>query len=139
MVAMTIAASVSRQHQPFGQEFCFAEWCVAPTSYEPSAAAVDVGLHVRSDAKGAAQRPDHPQAWLLSESGQLTGGPQSRLGRLIGPGESYDTVLAFTIQAPPRSCPKLVMSEGGWPSFMGLGYAPSPFTELVDWPLCKAS
>jgi hypothetical protein len=138
LVAMTIAASVSRQHQPFGREFCFAEWCVAPTSYQPNATGVDVGLHVRSDAKAALQRPDHPQAWLESQPGQSTGGPQPSLDRQVGPGETYDAVLAFPIPAP-RSCPRLVVSEGAWPSFVGLGYAPSPFTERVDWPLCEAS
>jgi hypothetical protein len=28
------------------------------------------------------------------------------------------------------------VSEGAWPPFLGLGYAPSPFTERASWQLC---
>jgi hypothetical protein len=124
------------RHQSYEQEFCFAEWCVAPTSYDPGPAAVEVGVHVRSDAKAVGQRPDHPQAWLVEQSGLQIGGPQPTLDRLVGQGESFDSKLVFRIGAP-SACPRLVMSEGAWPSF--IGYAPSPFTERVDWPLCDKS
>jgi hypothetical protein len=123
-------------HLAYQQEFCFGEWCVSPASYTPGPEAVMVGVHVRSDAKSATQRPDHPQAWLVAQSGNRVGGPQPALGRSVGPGESFDTVLGFPT---PRSaaCPRLLMSEGAWPPFLGVGYAPSPFTEWVDWPLCS--
>ncbi len=106
-----------------------------PTTYDPGPTSITIGMHVRSDAKTASQHPDHPQAWLVEESGVQTGGPQPSLDRLVGPGESYDATLLFPVGAPGK-CPKILVSEGAWPSFLGLGYAPSPFTERVDWPLC---
>jgi hypothetical protein len=134
VAGLTIAGGVSVQHLPYQSEFCFAEWCVTPTTYVPGTNVARVAVHVRSDAKAASQRPDHPQAWLTA-SGVLAGGPQTDLDRLIGPGESYDTTLAFSIRSA-GTCPRLQMSEGAWPSFLGLGYTPSPFSERVDWPLC---
>lgn len=130
---MSAAATVHQSR--YGQEFCFAEWCVTPTSYDPGSVSVHVGMHVRSDARATTQRPDHPQAWLLDNSGAQAGGPQASLDRQVGPGESFDANLVFPAPAS-RTCPRLVMSEGAWPAFLGLGYAPSPFTERVEWPLC---
>lgn len=139
VVAAAFAALMSNAatiHQlRYRQEFCFAEWCVTPTSYDPGSVSVQVGMHVRSDARAATQRPDHPQAWLLDQSGAQAGGPQANLDRQVGPGESFDATLVFPAPAS-RACPRLVMSEGAWPAFLALGYAPSPFTERVEWPLC---
>ncbi|HUY73912.1 MAG TPA: hypothetical protein VMW11_05325 [Candidatus Dormibacteraeota bacterium] len=133
-LAMTSAGTTIHQ-LPFRQEFCFAEWCVTPTSYAPGTGAMQVGVHVRSDAKAATQRPDHPQAWLVGQAGSRAGGPQADLDRQVGPGASFDATLVFPVPTP-HACPRLVMSEGAWPAFLGLGYAPSPFTERVEWPLC---
>jgi hypothetical protein len=135
LMAVMFAAGATIHHVSYQQEFCFAEWCVAPTSYAPGTVEVQVGVHVRSDAKAASQRPDHPQAWLVQQSGSQTGGPQATLDRLVGPGDSYEATLVFPAPSS-RACPRLLMSEGAWPSLLGLGYAPSPFTERVDWPLC---
>ncbi len=135
IAGLTFAGSVTIRHVPYQHEFCFAEWCVTPTSYETAPGAERIDLQVRSDAKAASQRPDHPQAWLVVRSGEQVGGPQPGLDRLVGPGEAYDTTLVFT-DGDAGACPHLLMSEGAWPSFTGLGYAPSPFTERVDWPLC---
>ncbi|HSP08758.1 MAG TPA: hypothetical protein VLU92_04095 [Candidatus Dormibacteraeota bacterium] len=134
LAALTSGGATTHQ-LPYRQEFCFAEWCATPTSYTPGSAMVQVGMHVRSDAKAATQRPDHPQAWLLELSGAQVGGPQADLDRQVGPGASFDATLVFPVPAP-QACPRLVMSEGAWPAFLGLGYAPSPFTERVEWPLC---
>ncbi len=123
-------------HLPYQREFCFAEWCVTPTAYYPGPDSAEVSVHVRSDAKALSQRPDHPQAWLVEQSGALVGGPQGGLDRTAGPAQSYDVSLVFAARAA-GACPRFLMSEGAWPSFLGLGYAPSPFTERVDWPLCR--
>ncbi len=133
LAATSAAAAI--HHLSYRQEFCFAEWCVTPTSYEPGTGTVQVGLHVRSDAKAATQRPDHAQAWLVQESGSQAGGPEASLDRQVGPGDTYDATLVFSAPVS-RACPRLLMSEGAWPSFLGLGYAPSPFTERAEWPLC---
>lgn len=37
----------------------------------------------------------------------------------------------------PGTCPRLLVSEGEWPPFLGLGYAASPFTARVEWRLCE--
>ena len=135
LIATWIAAnSVKVIHQQNQREFCFAERCIAPTSYQQTGGASEVVVHVRNDAKAASQRPDHPQAWLVEQSGTKTGGGQPNLERLLGPGEFYDLTLSFPVT--PSACPRLAIREGAWPSFLGLGYAPSPFSETVDWPLC---
>jgi hypothetical protein len=48
-----------------GHEYCFVEWCIALQSTTIGTRAVTVVVQVRSDAKQASQRPDHPQAWVI--------------------------------------------------------------------------
>jgi len=119
-----------------GHEHCFAEWCIAPGSTTMGARAVTVKVQVRSNAKQASQRPDHPQAWLIDATGRQIGGPQHELDGLLAPGDSYIANLTFST-SQPGTCPKLLVAEGGWPSFLGLGYAASPFTAKVEWRLCE--
>lgn len=122
--------------EPGDHEYCFTEWCIAPQSTAADIREITVQVQVRSDAKQASQRPDHPRAWLLEATGREVGGPQPALDRLLAPGDSYVTTLAFeTSQA--GACPMLVVSEGGWPPFLGLGYAPGPFTARVQWRICE--
>jgi hypothetical protein len=119
-----------------GHEHCFAEWCIAPQSATISGGQVTVSARVRSDAKQASQRPDHPQAWIIDAAGRQIGGPQHALDELVAPGDSYVTTLTFTT-SQPGTCPRLLVSEGGWPSFLGLGYQASPFTAQAEWRLCE--
>jgi hypothetical protein len=122
--------------QAGGREYCFAEWCIAPNRVSLDTQTVTVTVTVRSDAKQASQKPDHPQVWVLDAAGRQVGGPQHSLDRLVAPGESYVATLTFsTSQA--GTCPRLLVSEGGWPPFLGLGYAASPFTATVEWRLCE--
>jgi hypothetical protein len=119
-----------------GHEYCFAEWCIAPARVSLETQTVTVTVTVRSDAKQASQKPDHPQVWVIDAAGRQVGGPQHSLDRLVTPGESYVATLTFsTSQA--GTCPRLLVSEGGWPPFLGLGYAASPFTATVEWRLCE--
>jgi hypothetical protein len=121
-----------------GHEYCFAEWCIAPARVSLEAQTVTVTVTVRSDAKQASQKPDHPQVWVIDAAGRQVGGPQHSLDRLVAPGESYVATLTFsTSQA--GTCPRLLVSEGGWPPFLGLGYAASPFTATVEWRLCEVN
>ena len=117
-------------------EHCFGEWCIAPESTTIDLQAVTVRVRVRSDAKQASQKPDHPQAWVSDAMGRQSGGPQHALDRQLGPGDSYMATLIFST-SKPGTCPKLLVSEGGWPPFLGLGYAASPFTATVEWRLCE--
>jgi len=93
-----------------------------------------VHVTVRSSALSIAQRPDHPQAWLVDRQGRQFGGPQPALDRKVGPGQSFDVDLSF--RSVTLTCQTFVVAEGAWPGFLGLGYAPSPFTERVSWRLC---
>src|ERR1700730_18072434 len=131
---------VTRESAPVtetgGHEYCFAEWCIAPTRVSFAAPPVSVSVTVRSDAKQASQKPDHPQVWVIDAAGRHFGGPQHSLDRLIAPGDSYTSTLTFDTQ-DPGSCPRLQVSEGGWPPFLGLGYAASPFTATAEWRLCE--
>ncbi len=138
ILVVTVAALALRGMQPDPQadhaEFCFAEWCVAPASMGMSGSSTVVHVVVRSSALGVTQRPDHPQAWLVDGQGRQMGGPQPTLDRPVGPGQSFNADLSFASGQP--ACNTFVVAEGAWPAFLGLGYAPSPFTERVSWRLC---
>jgi hypothetical protein len=121
-----------------GTEYCFAEWCIAPESTTIGIQTVTVRVRVRSDAKQASQKPDHPQAWVIDALGRQSGGSQHALDGLLAPGDSYMATLTFST-SKPGTCPRLLVSEGGWPPFLGLGYAASPFTSWVEWRLCEIS
>jgi hypothetical protein len=121
-----------------GHEYCFAEWCIAPQSTTIGSQSVTVRLRVRSDAKQAPQRPDHPQAWLVDAAGGQIGSSEHALDGVLGPGDSYMTTLTFRTPQP-GDCPSLLVSEGAWPGFLGLGYAASPFTARVEWRLCEVA
>ena len=140
LIAVVGAIAVDRGSSPTqeagGNEYCFAEWCIAPQSTTIGAQAVTVRMRVRSDAKQASQRPDHPQAWVIDASGHESGGPQQALDGLLAAGDSYVATLTFS-SSHPGPCPKLLVSEGAWPRFLGLGYAASPFTARVEWRLCE--
>ena len=139
-IALFGAIAVSRESSPAKEsgahEHCFAEWCIAPQSATIGVDAVTVRVSVRSDAKQASQKPDHPQAWLIDATGRQIGGPQHALDGLLAPGDSYMATVTFST-SQPGTCPRLLVSEGGWPPFLGLGYAVSPFTASVEWRLCE--
>ena len=142
VIALVGVIALGREAAPVqearGHEHCFAEWCIAPQSATVGAQAVTVGVRVRSDAKQASQRPDHPQAWVIDAAGRQIGGPQHALDGLLGPGDSYVATLTF-ITTQAGTCPRLRVSEGGWPSFLGLGYQRSPFTATAEWRLCDVA
>jgi len=127
------------QPRPQGDhaEFCFAEWCIAPASMDVRGSSTLVHAVVRSSALTITQRPDHPQAWLIDEAGRELGGPQHVLDQPVGPGQSFSADLTFA--SATLTCQTFVVSEGAWPPFLGLGYAPSPFTERVSWRLCPSN
>jgi hypothetical protein len=134
--AIVIARPGAPMHEAGSHEYCFAEWCIAPNRVSIVAQTVMVTVTVRSDAKQASQKPDHPQVWVIDAAGRQVGGPQHSLDRLIAPGDSFTSTLTFDTQ-DPGSCPRLLVSEGGWPPFLGLGYAASPFTATAEWRLCE--
>jgi hypothetical protein len=140
VVALVAVIAVERAVGPAqeagGHEHCFAEWCISPQSVMIGTQEITVRARVRSDAKQASQRPDHPQAWVVDAAGRQIGGPQHALDGLLAPGDSYVTTLTFST-SEPGTCPRLLVSEGGWPSFLGLGYQTSPFTAQAEWRLCE--
>jgi hypothetical protein len=120
--------------QPEHEQFCFAEWCIAPTALTHAGSISVVRVQVRSDARSSTQRPDHPQAWLVDPQGRMVGGPVTELSGPVGPQAGYAADLSFAVAT--TRCSTFVVSEGAWPSFLGLGYTPSPFTERASWHLC---
>ena len=134
--AIAIDQEISPTKEAGGHEYCFAEWCIAPKSTAMDIQSMTVRVLVRSDAKKASQRPDHPQAWVIDATGRHIGGPQHALDGILAAGDSYVANLTFST-SQPGACPSLLVSEGGWPPFLGLGYAASPFTARVEWRLCE--
>jgi len=141
ILGLTVAGLTLWGMQPHPQgdhaEFCFAEWCIAPDSMDRSGSSTLVHTVVRSSALAIAQRPDHPQAWLVDGQGRQAGGPQPALDRPVSPGQSFDADLSFATAT--STCQTFVVAEGAWPRFLGLGYAPSPFTERASWRLCLSN
>ena len=139
ILMLSVAGFTAWGQQPHHQrdldQFCFAEWCIAPTAVTHSDSKTAVDVEVRSQARSATQRPDHPQAWVVDPKGKLIGGPQARLNQAIGPQQDYSTELVFPLVT--GRCATFLVGEGAWPSFLGLGYAPSPFTETASWQLCS--
>jgi hypothetical protein len=136
--AIVAVQGSSPLREPGTNEYCFAEWCITPQSATTDGHGITIQVRVRSDAKQASQRPDHPQAWLIEATGGQIGGPQPSLDDQLGPGDSYVATLGFNT-SQPGACPMLMVSEGGWPPFLGLGYTPSPFTTRVDWRVCETA
>ena len=136
LVAILVTRPSAPVREAGGHEHCFAEWCIAPTRVALDTQTVTVTVTVRSDAKQASQKPDHPQVWVVDGAGRQVGGPQHPLDRLIAAGDSYTSTLNFTT-SQPGDCPRLLISEGGWPPFLDLGYAASPFTATAEWRLCE--
>jgi hypothetical protein len=139
LVALVGGIALNQEGSPVpmagANEYCFAEWCIAPRAASIGLLAIVVNVRVRSDAQHVSQRPDHPQAWVIDASGRQIGGPQHTLDGIVGPGDTYTAALTFDT-SHPGTCPALLVSEGAWPPFLGLGYAASPFTTRVQWRLC---
>lgn len=142
VIAAATAIAVDRESSPTkeggGHDYCFAEWCVARQSTAFGSQSVAVRVLVRSDAKQASQRPDHPQAWVIDATGRQIGGPQHALDGMVAPGDSYMASLSFSTPQP-GDCSTFLVSEGAWLAFLGLGYASSPFIARVEWRLCEVA
>lgn len=138
LVVAVIGLSVLAQQphpQPDHGTFCFAEWCITPIGLQANESTTLVDLVVDSTARSATQRPDHPQAWIVGPDGRMTGGPQPQLDGAIRPQQQYTVQLRFGVTT--AGCATFLVSEGAWPPFLRLGYAPSPFTERASWRLCS--
>src|SRR5262249_7381591 len=133
IAGLTIAAMQPQQQHGLTR-FCFAEWCIQPVAARTASDQTFVDVRVASTARAASQRPDHPPAWLTDSRGHSAGGPQSLLEREVGPGETYSARLVFA--GAVSGCADFVVAEGAWLPFLGLGYAPSPFTERASWRIC---
>jgi hypothetical protein len=133
LAGLTIAGTQPQQQDALAR-FCFAEWCVKPVGLSLAAGETVVTVEVSSTAGAVTQRPDHPQAWLSDADGKTSGGPQPDLNRAIGPQGSYSAALSFALGS--AGCADFTVAEGAWPAILGLGYAPSPFTERARWRLC---
>jgi hypothetical protein len=133
VAGLTFAAMQVHEQQGLVR-FCFAEWCMQPGAAAVEGGATLVVVTVSSTARSVVQRPDHPQAWLTDSRGLSWGGPQPDLDRELAPGSSYSARLRFA--SAVAGCADLVVGEGAWPAFLGLGYAPSLFTERAGWRLC---
>ena len=105
-IYLTIVAAVSfatpRKVLAIGERRCFDDWCLTVQSVD-GGRPFKVTLRVQSDAKRVTQSAPGNQVFLEDDAGKrYAAGPengQPPFSKMIGPGESYDTIREFDVPA----------------------------------------
>jgi hypothetical protein len=138
-VLLAVALAMPRRTLPQGVRECFDDWCVAAVGAVPSRAAMVPGcdggdvwigtLEVSSDAKRVRQRAADAAATLEDRSGRrhqpcampaLGGGEPRGMRDEMGPGDSFQVTLAFSLPAGARPA-GFVVSHGAFPGILIIG------------------
>ena len=138
VVLLGVALSMPRRTLPQGVRECFDDWCVAGLDAVPAELAVpgcDGGnvwigtLEVSSDAKRVRQRAADAAATMEDQAGHrhepcatpASPGIEPRgLRDELGPGESFQVTLAFSLPAEARPA-GFVISHGAFPGMLIIG------------------
>ncbi len=129
LVASTIATTRDLR---VGEWKCFDEWCATLTAAPRAGDDVQVVLSLRNSGRRE-QAPDSPRVWLVH-------GPVREevvvpdLGSRIAGGGTRQ-LPAVHLRAPLPEQPLLVVTEGGFPSFLVIGDDNSPFHPQRGWRL----
>jgi hypothetical protein len=116
-----------------GREECFDDMCFSVTAASSTTSAkgdsITVTLRLRNAARRAAEKPDHPDAYLVDREGHSyfpqAVGQQPLWNQPLQPGEIQDRALRF--QVPGADQPLyLVVTEGSFPSPLIIGDDNSP-------------
>jgi len=138
MAALVLVSVTSTSSTlPLNQKKCFDEWCAAVVSVDKIAAANSsqdyrVTLQISNTGRGRAQRPDHPHVYVVdannhsydeSQAAQADyesrAGSQAPIGQLIQAGSTFTTTRVFRL--PEGAKAYLVITEGGWPTYLTIG------------------
>jgi hypothetical protein len=138
-VLLAVALMMPRRTLPQGTRECFDDWCIAGVGAVPSGTVPVPGcdggnvwigtLEVSSDAKRVRQRAADAAATLEDQSGhrypacatRAQGGGEPRgLRDELGPGDSFQVTLAFSLPAGARPA-GFVISHGAFPGALIIG------------------
>jgi hypothetical protein len=129
---VAVGVSAPTRDLAIGEWKCFDEWCVTLTSATPRGDAIEVVLAVQNRGRRE-QAPDSPHAWLLLD-GQRNELVVPELGARIA-GGSTRQLPPLLVSAPTTQHPRLLITEGGFPSVLTIGDDNSPFHPQPAWPL----
>jgi hypothetical protein len=136
-VALTVVGvGSSPRHLALGQVKCFDDWCVTLRSIAAVAGHDDarqVTLVVSSRARRISQRPDNPAAYLMTNA-STTPILLPGLDQRLQPGQEVQLHTRITIPAAAHD-PRLLVTEGGFPSHLVIGDENSPWHAKATWPL----
>lgn len=118
---MTVFAAVSlssrRVDLSIGTEQCFDDWCAAVTGAIRNPGSVDVNLAVRSKARRATFRPDHPKIHLIDLATEHLVAPASEdgppLAQRLAPGDHFEKHYRFPANGVTE--PAILVEEGTGP------------------------
>ncbi len=121
---------------PLNQDKCFDEWCVSIIKIEKQISERQnlyvVTVRISNMGKGRAQKPDHPQIYVMDDLGnkymenetaksdyEKQFGSQRTITSQIDAQTSFETSLVFVL--PQDRSGNIVITEGGFPTLLIIG------------------
>ena len=149
-----LAVSLSSRTQPIamGTDKCFDDWCATVVSAQALPATngggetrlLAVTLRISNQAQRAAFRPSQPRVFLELPSGDTLvpsvaaqhdfeshAGPQEALAKRLSAGESFQTVLVFSVPAATREAFVVVLEGPESVTRFLVGDENSPFHKKI--------
>ena len=116
MALLTFSLTSRDRTIELGQPKCFDDWCVTVTRADHDDTGAVVEVKVKSQARRAHMRPDHPRIEVLDLRGRVftplsADGPP--LNKQLAPGEEFTASFQFKV-AGDLLHPVVLVSEGGW-------------------------
>lgn len=131
-----VAVTSSDRDLALGQDRCFDDWCVTLRSVVPVAGPGDrrrLTVVVTSHARRVAQRPDSPVAYLVTDAGRRRVRVPG-LDQRLRPGQEARLQVTVTLPGSADQ-PRLLITEGGFPTRLVIGDENSPWHARSTWPL----
>lgn len=115
-----------------GEWKCFDDWCVSLTSVVRTGDTVQVVLAVRNQGRRE-QAPDTPRVWL-DHQGRREEVLVPGLGSRVAGGATRE-LPPIQLTTPAAEGPRLLVTEGGFPSVLVIGDENSPLHPQSAWQL----
>ncbi len=127
-IVIVVSLATPRKVLAIGERRCFDDWCLTVQSVNDTHP-FKVTLRVYSDAKRVTQSAPQNKVFLEDNAGQRYAsmpekGPengQAPFSKMIGPGESYDTIREFDVPAGVKIVGLVVGHSGAGPGAMVIG------------------
>jgi hypothetical protein len=123
-VVIVVSFATPRRVLAIGERRCFDDWCLTVQSVDDGRP-FKVTLRVYSDAKRVTQSAPDNKVFLEDDSGKrYAAGPengQPPFSKMIGPGESYDTIREFDVPAGVKIVGLVVGHSGVGPGAIVIG------------------